>query len=157
MQAPVYGARPLTLKLQPGMLFHMRQAADKLGLTLIQFAQYCFDLVPDERGILRLIVRAPDARNVAVTGTCGSIVGTLAEILSGVVSIDESTDPVSDRCRGARRQPIIVDYTELERDADGKLTGRIDPARRQRRPGRNRKVQAERARAYLAQRPDLNA
>jgi hypothetical protein len=156
MQAPIYGARPLTLKLQPGMLFHMRQAADKLGLTLIQFAQYSFALVPDGRGIPRLIVRAPDARNVAVTGTCGSIVGTLADIMSGNVAIDEPAEATPRRL-AACRQPIIVGHADLERDADGKLTGRIDPARRQRRPGRNRKVQAERARDYLAQRPDLNA
>ena len=154
MQTPIYGALPLTLKLQPGTLFWLKSAAGELSLTPAQYAQNCFHLIPDARGIPRLAVRAPSRANIAVTGTCGSVVGTLEEIMSGNVSIDEP-DEATPRRLAARRQPIIVDHTELERDESGNLTGRLSPKRIQRRPGRRRAVQAERARTYLAQRPDL--
>ena len=154
MTPKIYRRRSVPLKVAPGVEFWMRQEAGKMGLTLSEWTLSCFDLEPGERGMLRLVVRQPSPAHIAVVGTCGHIVGTLADVLLGNVAIDESDFP-TDRSRIACRQEIMVEHTDLERDADGKLTGRLSPKRRQRRPGRNKSVQAERARTLLAQRPDL--
>ena len=149
----IFDLDQLGFRVPRGVHFWMTEAANALGVSLGEWLRATFWLVPDERGTPRLVVRQPSPEHIGVVGANGRFAGTLAQIMAGVVAIDGPEDEA--RGPGAARvQPIVVDHTDLERAADGSLTGRLSPTRRIRQPGRKRTVKVERARKALA---DLTA
>ena len=133
-----------------GVHFAMNQRAADLGITMGELLRATFWLLPDERGILRLVVRQVGPEHIGVIGTGGRVIGTLKAVMEGSAKIDGPEDET----RGpmaARMSAIVISHTDLERAADGTLTGRLSPSRSIRKPGRKRSVKLERARAAIDQ------
>lgn len=135
----------MSVRLPVGVVRLIQFEADAIGLTPTEYMRAMVRVAYDARGRLRVHARAPDQTSIAVVGTSGRCIGTLADLVARRTSIDgpEVSDPPT------RQLPIMVHHSDCERRADGTFTGRLLATRRIRRPGRRASTKAERARAAV--------